>query len=491
MPVRPYDQNQQFLLPPSLNEWVRRDHPARVFSEIIDQLDISGFREIKIEGRPCYEPQMMLKILLWSYANGSRASRKIEEKLYSDVVFMWLAGLEKPDFRTICLFRRDNLERLEYVFGEVILLSKQLGLLRLGLIALDGTKIRAHASIDSFKKAQDWSEELKARQEEVKRILAEAEVADMKDDAKYGKENRGDELPKGLEKTEARVKKIEALMKQIKGAKTDNNHRVSSTDPEAKFMHHKNGSMPAYNGELAVTEDQIIVHADVTNEPVDTNQLVPAVAGIENNCGEKPEKVVADAGFNSGKNLKKLEAERIEGYIAEGGEKNLTNEEGRQRGAELYGKEDFQYEAEKDCYICPAGKTLCPGKVNHRRTKYSQQEIIIYRIKAEVCSGCLDRSKCTQAEGGRKITRNKYEAERLRMREKLRTEAGQSVYKKRKTIVEPVIGQIKVVGGFVQFLLRGLTGAKIEWQWATIAHNILKLTRKIMSGEVKLSAVSA
>jgi len=106
MPVRPYDQNQQFLLPPSLNEWLRKDHPARIFSDIVDRLEISGFQDIKLEGRPRFDTRMMLKVLLWGYANGTRASRKIEEKLHSDVVCMWLAGLEKPDFRTICLFRK-------------------------------------------------------------------------------------------------------------------------------------------------------------------------------------------------------------------------------------------------------------------------------------------------------------------------------------------------------------------------------------------------
>lgn len=490
MPVRPYDQNQQFLLPPSLNEWIRRDHPARVFSDIIDRLDISGFQEIKREGRPCYEPKMMLKVLLWGYARGIRASRKIEERLSSDVIFMWLAGLEKPDFRTICLFRRDNLERMEGLFSEVILLAKEIGLLKLGLIALDGTKVRANAGIDSFKQAQDWSQALKKAKEEVKRILAEAEEADLADDEQYGNTRRGDELPKGLEKAEERAKRIEDVIKEIKKRHHQEHHRLSSTDPEAKFMHHKNGSMPAYNGEVAVTSDQIIVHADVTNEPVDTNQLVVALEGIEKNCGEKPEKVIADAGFNSGKNLKELEDKKIEGYIAEGGERNLSNEAGRQEASGLYGKEDFRYDEKQDCYLCPTGERLLPGKINHRRTKYSRQELIIYRIKPEVCAGCGQRSQCTQAIGGRKITRSRYEAARLRMREKLKSEEGQTTYRKRKTMVEPVIGQLKVVGGFIQFLLRGLRGAKIEWQWAMIAHNILKLTRKIMRGEAKLSVVS-
>jgi transposase len=132
MPIRPYDnKNQLFLLPPSVNEWVRADHPARVLSDIVDHLDVSGFRTVSTEGRPCYDPRLMVKVLLWGYATGVRASRKIEERLHSDVVFMWLAGLQKPDFRTICLFRKDNQPAIEGLFAQVLVVAKQMGLLKL------------------------------------------------------------------------------------------------------------------------------------------------------------------------------------------------------------------------------------------------------------------------------------------------------------------------------------------------------------------------
>lgn len=487
MPVRPYDQDQQFLLPPSLNEWVRKDHPARVFSDIISQCEVSGFQEIKHEGRPRYDTKMMLKVLLWGYANGIRSSRKIEERLYTDVIFMWLSGLEKPDFRTICLFRKTNLDKLNYLFSQVILLAQGLKLVRLGLIALDGTKVRAHAGIDSFKKVKDWDEELKQAQEQVRQILSEAEASDLAEDRKYGAEFRGDELPKGLEQAEERIKKIEGLMKEIKAKGKDDNQRVSSTDVEASFMHHRNGSIPAYNGELAVTKDQIIVYSDVTVEPMDTNQLVPALAGIKQTCGKKPGKVLADAGFNSGNNFRELEKRKIDGYIAESSEENIGKDMKRNTG--LYSKDNFQYNEEPDQYICPAGEVLNPTSRRHIRTKYSEKWITVYGAEEGKCLGCSQKGKCTKSNS-RSITRGEFEAERLRMRQKLKSEEGKALYKKRKTIVEPVIGQIKVVGGFIQFLLRGLMGAKIEWKWATIAHNLLKITRKIIRGERKLIPVT-
>jgi len=484
MPVRPYDQSQQFLLSPRLDEWISKDNQARVFSEVVDQLDISGFQEIKLEGRPRFDTSMMLKILIWGYANGLRASRKIAKRVQTDVEFMWLAGLEKPDFRTICLFRKTNLAKLNYLFSQVILLARGLKLIRLGLIALDGTKVRANVSVESFKEKQDWENELKRIQAEVSRILAEAEESDLADDQRYGENLRGDEIPKELEELEERKKRIGALLNQITGKKTDDHQKISSTDPEVKFMHHKNGSIPAYNCELAVTKEQIIVYSEVTNEPADTNQLKPALEGIKDTCGREPKRLAADAGFNSGGNCRCLEDRKIDGYIPASSEENIGKDMNSETG--LYSKEDFQYNQEKDCYLCPAGEILRPKNRAHLHTKYSNKWVTTYRAEEGVCLGCRHRSKCTKGKS-RSIMRGEFEVEQVRMRQKLKTEDGKKIYRKRKTMVEPVIGQIKTVGGFIQFLLRGLIGAKIEWKWATIAHNLLKITRKIMSGERKLS----
>jgi len=485
MPVRSYNQNQLFLLPPSLNEWVKSDHPTRVLSEIIDHLDVSGFRDEKIEGRPCYDTRMMLKILLWGYACGVRASRKIEERLYSDVFFMWLAGLEKPDFRTICLFRRCNLEVISQLFAQVITLAKGLGMLRLGLIALDGSKVRANAGIGSFRKVAEWQKELAEAKEEVRRILQEAETLDQADDEKFG-EHRGDELPEELTKTEQRIKKIEELIDKI-GEETSDNRLVSSTDPAASYMHNSIGSIPAYNAQVAVTEDQLIIYADVTTEPIDTNQLKPALDDIQQICGAKPKRVVADTGYNSNKNLRLLEEQGVDGYIPESGEKNIGKT--LHNHPELYGKEDFAYDAEHDCYRCPAGKLLLPKRKGILKSRYSEKKVTVYRTEPGICLSCAKKNKCTETKNkaGRSINRSGYEAERERMRQKLKTETGRIIYGRRKCIAEPVIGQLKVVGRFIRFLLRGIMGVRIEWKWATTAHNLLKITRRVMMGRVKLA----
>jgi len=250
MPFRPYEQDQMFLLPPSLNEWVRQDNPARVFSEIIDRLDTTTFRQQKEEGRPAYHPAMMIKVLLWGYATGVRSSRKIEEKLEEDVVFMWLAGLEKPDFRTLCLFRTTNKEALEKIFTDVIIVAKTMGMATLGLVALDGSKVRANSGINTFKNLRDWKELLKEAKDEAQRIISEAENIDKEEDKIHGDNKRGDEIPKEIEKAQDRIEKVEALIKKAKELGKEDESRVSLTDAEAGLMHKGNTSIPAFNAQL-------------------------------------------------------------------------------------------------------------------------------------------------------------------------------------------------------------------------------------------------
>jgi len=478
MPLRPYNQDQVFLLPPDLNEWLRRDHPARIFSEIIDKIETASFRLAKDEGRPAYHPTMMLKVLLWGYATGVRSSRKLAERLQQDTVFMWLAGLERPDFRTLCLFRTGNKEGLGQVFGEVIAIAQSMGMGRLGLVAVDGSKVLANSGIDSFKSVGEWRKLLDKARGEAARIIDEAEQIDEQENALHGKDSRGDELPVELQSVEDRIRKIEELLAQAKQAGKQDTSKMSLTDPEASFMHRRNSSAPAYNAQLAVTEDQIIVHADVTTEPVDVNQIKAAVAGIEQCIGELPSVLVADAGYCGGENLKHLETKGIDAYIPEQGERQIGKEQ-RPR-PHLYSKESFRYDEAADRYVCPQGEELSPSAKSKTKGPYHNRQITTYRTKRGVCSQCSKKGLCTEdKKRGRAIMRDGYEECRERMRAKLVTEHGRSLYGKRKCIVEPVIGQIKTRGSFNQFLLRGIQKVQIEWKIAATAHNLLKIIKAI------------
>lgn len=490
MPLRPYEQDQMFLLPPSLNEWVKQDSPARVFSEIIDRLDTNTFRQPKEEGRPAYHPAMMIKVLLWGYATGVRSSRKIEEKLEQDVVFMWLAGLEKPDFRTLCLFRTNNKEALEKIFTNIIMVAKTMGMATLGLVALDGSKVRASSGIDTFKKLGDWKELLKEAKDKARRIISEAETIDKEEDKIHGVNIRGDELPKDIEKIRDRIEKIQTLIKKAHELGKEDESRVSLTDAEAGFMHKGNTSIPAFNAQLAVTEDQLIVYADVTAEPVDVNQTKKAVEGMEETVKEKPKIVVADTGYAGGENFKYLEDNKIDGYIPSEGERHIGSKKGPKAMEHLFAKEVFTYNNHENKYTCPQGETLRPVARTHFKSKYSKREITTYRTGRGTCTACPLREKCTtDIKLGRAITIDGYEEYRERMRAKINTVAGRTIYGKRKCLVEPVFGQIKTRNGFSQFLLRGLDKVKLEWKIVATAHNLLKITAAIMRKERMLPAI--
>lgn len=490
MPLRPYEQDQIFLLPPSLNEWVRADHPVRVFSEIIDRVDTTTFGQPKEEGRPAYHPAMMIKVLLWGYATGVRSSRKIEEKLEQDVVFMWLAGLEKPDFRTLCLFRTNNKEALEKIFTDIIIVARTMGMATLGLVALDGSKVRANSGIDTFKKLGDWKELLNEAKGEAERIISEAEDIDKEEDKIHGSDKRGDELPKEIEKIQDRIEKIQSLIKKAKELGKEDDSRVSLTDAEASFMHKGNTSIPAFNAQLAVTEDQLIVYADVTTEPVDVNQTKKAVEGMKETVKEKPKIVVADTGYAGGENFKYLEDNKIDGYIPSEDERHIGSKKRQKAMGHLFEKESFIYEAHKDKYICPQGETLRPVARTQFKSKYSKREITTYRTERGTCAACPLKEKCTtNVKLGRAITRTGYEEYRERMRAKINTAEGKAIYGKRKCLVEPVFGQIKTRNGFSQFLLRGLEKVKLEWKIVAISHNLLKITAAIMRKERMLPAL--
>ena len=486
MPFRSYDQNQSFLFPPHLSDWVTDDHPVRVFSDLIEKLPIAVFKDAAIEGRPRYDTRMMLKVLLWAYANGIRASRKIEDRLRSDVVFMWLSGRQTPDFRTICDFRRCNEAAIDRLFAEVIVLAKTLGLVRLGIVALDGTKVRASAGVKSFKTVKDWRKALAEARQKVAEILAEAEAQDRADDEKYGRDKRGDELPEGLADARERLARIEKVLATV-DENTEDSLKVSSTDSDARFMHCPSGSMPAFNAQVVVTEDQFIVHAHVTTEPIDSNQLQPGLEGVERNVGVKPGKLLADAGYRGGTNLRLLEKAGVDGYVPETEEKNIGKD--KRNHPDLYGKTAFRYNQEQDCYICPAGQVLRRSKTRKRvKTKYGGRESAVYRAPRGVCLACPQRDQCTEVrtKAGRTIGRDDYEEERLRMRQKLAAQEGRAIYAKRKCLVEPTIGQPKIVNRLVQFLLRGIRGVKLEFKWGAIAHNLMKMVRKVLAGAAQL-----
>ena len=421
---RPYVPEQDLLLPPSLREWLPEDHLAFFVSDLIDHLDLlaitSGYED-EDRGYPPYHPVMLTKVVVYAYCVGVFSSRRIQRRLVEDVAFRVLAAGNQPDFRTIADFRKRHLTALRGFFEQVLHLARELGALRVGRVALDSSKINANASKHKAMSYGRMREKQRQLRDEVNELLAQAEAADAAEDAEYGPDQRGDELPAELQRRESRLKRIReakralearakteaaAAGKPVEAAKPDPKAQYNFTDPESRIMKGPDGFVQAYNVQVAVDDLQLIVGQAVTQETNDKKQLMPMITTIAQQSGAMPDQVLADAGYCSDESLTAIADTTIDAYIS-----TRKQTHGERPGP------------------CPRGPLPKTATM-------------------------VDR-----------------------MSRKLHTKTGTAVYAARKGIVEPVIGQIKQARGFRQFLLRGFEKVQGEWSLVCTTHNILKLYR--------------
>jgi len=436
---RPWKIDEAQLLPPSVQDYVPKDHLCRLIVALVrEELDLCAITGSYTSalGQPPFDPRMMTALLLHAYASGIYSSRRIAKAALERAGFMMIVAGDPPDFRTISDFRKRHLKALAALFVQVLQLAEKAGLVKLGHVALDGTKIKANASKHkamSYERMKKREAELKA---EVDRWLKAAEAADAQEDKLHGNK-RGDEMPDWVADKQKRLEKIrkakaeleaeakaaaeeetrrreKAEQKRIadgrkKNGKTpappkkepDGKTQRNFTDPQSRILKTKDGYIQGYNAQAAVdAQAQIIVAHSLTQSMSDQDQLVPLMDGIENALGRKPKEASADAGYCSEANLEALAKRDIGAYIA-------------------------------------------TGRAKH------------------------------PAEGKRKIAGPLTKS----MRDKLKRAGWRSRYRFRKQIVEPVFGQIKQARGFRQFLLRGIEKVKAEWALICTAHNLTKLAR--------------
>ena len=448
---RPYSPHQLLLLPPSLQEWLPEGHLAYFIDDLVDGFDLRAIEapyEDELRGGPPYHPGMMVKVLLYAYCTGVYSSRRIARRLHEDIAFRVLAAGNTPDFRTISDFRKQHLAALGGLFGQVLALAQQAGLVKLGQVALDGTKLRANASKHkamSYGRMQAEEARLAA---EVAALLQRAEETDAAEDAHFGPDVSGDDVPEELRRREDRLRKIREAKAALEARATEraateqasraaqappgsrsgrppappretppDRAQYNFTDPQSRIMKAADGAfIQAYNAQVAVdAHRQIIVAAEVTNQAADAPHLAPMINALEQHTGSRPTRLLADAGYFSEPNVIMLTTRQIDAFITPQKEKHTQPQPPAPRG----------------------------------------------RIP-------------------------QYLSVRDRMRRKLQTKAGRAVYRKRKVIVEPVLGQIKAARGFRRFLLRGLAKVKGEWLLVTLAHNVCKLFQAGPRGQVVL-----
>jgi transposase len=451
---RNYDQHRQFLVPPSLDDWLAAEHPARFISDTVERaLDLSAIYDSYevAAGAPPFEPKMMLKLLLYGYSIGVTSSREIERRCNDDVAFRWLAANETPDYRSIARFRRRHLSATRELFRQVLNLCGRAGLVKLGRVALDGTKIRASASRHKAMSYDRMGRRADELAREVDALLAEAEAIDLAEDAEFGEDRRGDEVPPEIATKEGRIKAILAAKAAIEAEARDKaaaearakaesagkdaeeianaGDKAASTvvvspkaqrnftDPDARIMKTADGSFHyCYNAQAVVDEaNQVIIATHVTQSATDIRELVPmmeeiavGLAGTEIN--ETPRLLLADAGYFSKDNLEAAKDNEIDLLIATGRVKH------------------------------------------HERVPKTPRG----RIRADATS-------------------------RERMVRRLRTRKGRADYARRKAIVEPVFGQMKTRQHAGAFRLRSFELVQEEWLLHALCHNMRKLANANMA----------
>jgi transposase len=433
-------EHQLLLLPPNVADFVAEDTPVRILSELVDSLDLSALRKpYKGGGAPAYDPVILFKVLVYGMSEGIRGSRRLARALTYDLRFMYLARMSRPDFRTICRFRRLQEEAISVLFTKTVVKANAMGLVLLEHGSVDGTKIGSQASRRSYRNADDLAAYLAKTNERIAQILREMEETDQAEDAEHG-DGPGDGIPDELRTLEARKKLLERATKDLESQGTKG---VVTTDPESRLMKTAAGVRPSYNAQAVVdSAAQIIVAAEVTQDAVDARQLRPMLEQAKRTLEALPETVTADAGYWSKESLDYVEKEKLDAYIAPKGvkEDNLAG---------------WEYDKETDILRSPEGEVY----VYSTKRKSRGRTYRGYRRAKPVHVKWVNNDRIQIA----------------RMREKVATPEGRAIYKRRQTIVEPVFGHIKGPLGLQKLLLRGLSGAKIEYLLACITHNLGKM----------------
>ena len=438
---RTCDLSQPFLMPPSLQDWLPANHLACFLARIVEQMDLSAilseYARRDGRGQAAYHPRMMVRLLLYAYCVGRCSSRAMEKATHEDVAFRYLSADQHPDHDTIASFRQRHWEALAQLFGEVLKLCREAGLVKIGKVALDGTKMAANASRRKSLNYREAEQREAQLEQKVRELLEQAAQVDAEEDARFGKGERGEyALPQHLATAEqqlARIREAKAVLEQAARERAEQARRereqqraagkpaseaqkkrwqrahrpveessaqYNTTDPESQLMKAGGGFVQAYNSQAVVLENQVVVACEVTTEAADKQQLVPMAAQAAASLGQMPPALLADTGYWSEEAI---------------------------RHATL---------ATTDLYVSPDSRPGQPQKKNAPASATAQQ-----------------------------------------MREKLQSAAGKATYRLRQQTVEPVFGQIKQARGFRRFLFRGLVKVRAEWALICLTHNLLKLYR--------------
>ena len=501
-----YKENDSLLLPPSLGDLVPQTHPARIVSRVIDHLDISSIEsKYKGGGTSCYNPRMLIKVLVYSYMCNTFSGRKIERQLKENIIYMWLSGYSTPDFRTLNLFRSQRLNGgFESIFAQVVELIHREGLVTLDVQYIDGTKIESVANKYTFvwKGAVDtYDERLKTKVDAVLR-QAEKVISSDEDQISTTTGMNADEFQRRVDNIVEKIEKVPSEMqKEIKKINKESLPKMkeyelhkeilqergsySKTDQDATFMRMKedymgNGQLkPGYNVQIS-TENQYITNYGIYQKPGDTTTLIDYLESFNRKYHRQSNEIVADSGYGSEQNYDYMLDNKIIPYVKYN-YFHMDIRKERKRPSDAYKLTLPYYNSDEDYFVCSMGQHMT--YIGNRSRKSETGHVGEYRkYMAQDCSKCPIKGVCTKAKGNRiyEVNLNLMKQKKL-VRELLTSERGLEHRSKRPIEPEAVFGQIKYNSGFKRFRLKSIPKVSVEFGLIALAHNLRKYARIVLS----------
>jgi len=523
--IKHYDQNQAFLLPPSIEDMIPADHFVRTFNQMIDLLDIDILlKTYKGGGASIFHPRMMVKVLVYAYLNKIYTSRRIAKALREDIHFMWLSGMQQPNFRTINKFRSSRLKDvIDGVFASQVEFCLEQGFIKLENYYVDGTKIEANANRNSYVWGKKVNRYKETTQQKIKDLLKHIEQVNQKENLQYHDKDL-EELGEGIQISSKKIKehikklKDELADKQSQGSLSHTDKEIekaieeidekhlpklqqyeqqqenlsgrnsySKTDVDATFCRLKNGLLrPGYNAMIG-TENQFIINYSLHQNPGESGLFVPHLEKLHRLLGVLPKNVIGDAAFGSHENYDFLHRHNIGNYLKYN---TFDIEQSTSYQSQSFMREDFEYHTTTDSFNCPDGRELSFKEIKQHKTDNGFTNFLrVYQC--DDCNGCQYMTDCTKMNGNKILNYNpQLEHYRAQARDNLNSQKGVILRKKRSIEPETVFGHIKWNQRFERFYLRGKEKVNVEWGLLSLAHNFNKMNQ-IKIDKDKNASISA
>jgi transposase len=465
MPLRPLDREQAWLLPPTLDELIAQDHPARFVAAFVDAMNPAAWAELAVAwngdplGAPAYSPRALLCVWLYGFMTGVRSCRKLEAACRDQVPYLWLTGWGHPDHNTLWRFYQAHRLELRKLLKRTVRTAVAVGLVDLAVQAVDGTKVAGNSAKDRTYDAEGLAKLL----ERTDKVIAELEAQN-----EGGDEPPPPRLPQQLAQKQELRSQVQAALERVTAE--DGPQRVNLTDEDARLMKGRQGFVAGYNAQAMVSPLDpsvagvtgfLITAAEVVTDRDDHAQLVPMLEAAEENTGRRGELTLADGGYLSGENLAaSQQREQVVVMPA--------------YALPPYHKETFAYDAAADIYHCSQGQLLI---FRSSKQRAGRPPVRVYRASGAVCQVCPLFGECTEDKQGRSLEIGPYDGQLQQHRAWMAQDDIKEVYRQRKQLVEPAFGILKEQQWARRFLLRGLEKVRSEWSLLATAFNLRTLCR--------------